>query len=273
MPDRVTEVINKYDVLNDWCGKINESNCPICERDLYVFDWKHDSLIVDEYGDHHNFPEYICDKAGYYWNAAGDEGIMCQVCHENGPFPEWRPETSSNSVRVFYGETGEFSRFSHHSGVIRWDSDYDKSTDLWNLREDDGNLIHGYEIAAAFAKGRSQRNEMMERCGFKKVHVKELDQKINRVRSFWRFAKDVLTGWATLDSKTMTEEPTHPDLKFTYIIEGKYQAWVPKEHVEKFKAELIWQSLQEASDYDEAKEFIEDNNGLLIYDYYGVTID
>jgi len=88
------------------------------------------------------------------------------------------------------------------------------------------------------------------------------------VRKFWRFAHEVLKGWATLDSETMTNEPTHPDLNFTYIIEGEYQAWVPEDHYQKFRAELIWQALRESGDTERAEKFREHHDELLNFDYY-----
>ena len=135
--------------------------------------------------------------------------------------------------------------------------DDDKAIDLYNLRErDDGELISGRQIAAAFASGSSDRNAMMGRLGFERIHVKEIDQGVKGMRRFWRYAKDVLSGWAEINHGN---EPTHPDLPFTYIIEGQ--------HVEKFKAELVWQSLREASDYDAAEEWREKHDELLSFDW------
>jgi len=274
LPDKVIVAINEYDVFNDWNGSIEERECPMCNRTLYDFDFDSIYPVIDEYGDPHDQVEYLNDHAGWYWDATEEHDMMCQACYDHNGFHGWGEQPTSNSVRFFYGESGEFSRFSHDSGVIRWDflwdGDYDKSTDIWNHREEDGNFIHGYEIAAAFAKGKSSRDAMMERVGFKRIHVKEIDQKVTGMRRFWRYAKEVLSGWATLDSEFMTKQPTHPDLKFTYIIEGEYQAWVPEEHFEKFKAELVWQSLREASS-EEGTQYRQDNDNLLSTEYYEVA--
>lgn len=272
LPDDVIEAIDEYDVFNDWQGSIGESLCPICGREFYEFDFDTIYPTIDEYGDNHDYIEHISDKAGNYWNAAGDEHLMCQSCREPPNFSRMDPKPTVREVRVFYGESDEFSRFSHQSGVIRWDfwwdMDYGKSTDLFNLRaKDNGELISGHEIAKSFAEGHSNRNAMMERLGFQRIHVKEIDQLVMGVRRFWRYAKEVLEGWATLDSKTMTEEPTHPDLDFTYLIEGQYQAWVPEEYFEKFKAELVWQSLREASDYEKAEAHRVEYDSLLSFDW------
>lgn len=276
LPDSVVREINEYDVLNDWEGDVNETECPICNTDFYVFPWKHDYLPVSEWGDLHDYVEYVSDPAGFYWDTSGEHSMMCQACRESRSFSRMRPEPASGEVRVFYGESDEFSRFSHTSGVVRWDfewdMDYDKSTDLFNLRaKDNDELISGQQIAASFAKGHSSRNAMMERLGFKRIHVKEIDQSTKGIRQFWRHAHEVLSGWAKLDSKTMTREPTHPDLNFTYIIEGQYQAWVPEEHFEKFQAELVWQSLREANDYERAEQYREDHDDLLAFQYYEVA--
>lgn len=273
LPKGVLLEINEYDVLNDWTGSIEEHECPMCGRTLYEFDFKNIYPTIDEYGDNHPRVEYLSDSAGYYWDSTGEHSIMCQSCYEHQQFDGWRPEPSSNSVRVFYGESDEFSRFSHTNGIVRWDfewdMDYDKSTDLYNLRvRDGGELISGQQIAAAFAEGRSSRDVMMERLGFERIHVKQIVQDVSGSRKFWRYAKDVLSGWAILTSATMKNEPTHPDLDFTYIIEGEKTAWVPSEHFDKFRAELVWQSLREASDYDRAEEFRERNDDLLSFGYY-----
>jgi hypothetical protein len=272
LPDDVVKEINEYDVLNDWQGEVRETSCPVCQTEFYEFDWKYDCLHISEYGDVHEYVEFISNPAGYYWDSTGEHHLMCQSCREPPKFSRMRPKPTSNEVRVFYGESDEFSRFSHTSGVVRWDfewdMDYGKSTDLFNLRaKDDGELISGSQIAAAFAGGHSSRDAMMGRLGFKRIHVKEIDQSVKGIRRFWRYAKEVLESWATLDSKTMTEEPTHPDLNFTYIIEGEYQAWVPEEHAEKFEAELVYQSLKKANDYDRATQYRKENADLLVLDY------
>jgi hypothetical protein len=267
LPVSVVKEINEYDVLNDWHGTIIERECPMCNRTLYDFDFQSIHPIIDENGDSHDHIEYIGDHSGYYWDATEQHTIMCQACHDHNDFHGWRPEPSSNSVRVFYGKEGTFSRFSHSHGIIRWDfmwdMDYEKSDDLYNLTTRNGELIEGYKIAAAFAQGWDEKMEMMERIGFEKVHVETLGVNIKGMRKFWRYAKEVLSGWATLDSDTMTNEPTHPDLPFTYIIEGQYQAWVPSEYVGKFKAELIWQSLREAHKNEQAKEWRDSHDDLL----------
>jgi len=54
LPSRVIREINQYDVLNDWCGGINEVECPVCNVEFYEFDWKHDYIYVSEYGDIHD---------------------------------------------------------------------------------------------------------------------------------------------------------------------------------------------------------------------------
>lgn len=272
LPRDVVKAIDEYDVFNDWTGIIDESNCPVCDRHFYEFDFDAIYPTIDKYGDNHEYIEHISDPAGYYWNAVGDEHLMCQHCRNTPNFSRMEPEPTSGEVRIFYGESDEFSRFSHQSGVVRWDfewdMDYDKSTDLYNLRErDDGELISGSQIAASFAEGHSSRDAMMARLGFERIHVKEIDQPVKGIRRFWRHAKEVLSGWATLDSETMSNEPTHPDLDFTYIIEGEYQAWVASENMEKFKAELVWQTLREASDYDRAEEWREEHEDLLAFDW------
>jgi hypothetical protein len=67
------------------------------------------------------------------------------------------------------------------------------------------------------------------------------------------------------------KEPTHPDLDFTYIIEGTEQAWVPKEHYDKFKAELVWQSLREANKFEQANQYRDEQDALLDGCYYPVA--
>lgn len=272
LPDRVVEAVDEYDVFNDWSGTITETTCPLCDRTLYDFNFNSIEVIIDEWGGHHDFFEFLDDHSGYYWNAAGDEPFMCQSCKESPEFHGYEPETSSNSVRVFCGEADKFSRFSHSNGVIRWDFqwdiDYDKSTDLYNFttRNEDG-LVAGYQVAASFAKGTTERNAQMNQLGFKRIHVKEIEKSVSGTRKFWRYAKEILEEWAKLDSKTMANEPTHPDLDFTYIIEGQYQAWVPEEHYEKFKAELVWQALRNASKHEEAKQYRNEHDDLLSVDY------
>jgi hypothetical protein len=274
LPDRVIEAVHEFDVYNDWMGKVTEKNCPLCSRTLYDFDFDSIKVVIDEYGDYHDRPEYVSDVAGYYWDATEEHDIICQACHEHGEFPGWQPEPSSNTVRIFYGADDEFTRFSHQCGIIRWDmmwDDSEKSTDIHNIRESSGELIKGHEIAASFAKGSMERDVRMNQIGFKKVNIKEIDQTVPGFRKFWRFAKEVLEGWATLDSKTMVKEPTHPDLDFTYIIEGTEQAWVPKEHYDKFKAELVWQSLREANKFEQANQYRDEQDALLDGCYYPVA--
>jgi hypothetical protein len=271
LPDRVVEAVNEWDVLNDWHGSVEETTCPICNNTLYEFEFGHNCVFVDEWGDPHDYPEFISDYAGMYWDVTGEHHIMCQACREHRTFHGWQEGPTSNSVRIFYGGTDEFSRFSHLSGVIRWDFDwdydFDNSTDIFNHREDDGNFIRGHEIAAAFAQGWSEKMEMMERIGFKKVHVEALNVEVKGVRRFWRYARDVLEGWATISQEAMKHESTHPDLNFTYIIEGRNQAWVPSDCVEKFEAELVWQSLREANKSEEAEEWHDSHEDLLATDW------
>jgi hypothetical protein len=112
---------------------------------------------------------------------------------------------------------------------------------------------------------------MMRSLGFERIHVKEIEENVKGMRRFWRYAHEVLTGWAKLDSKTMTREPTHPDLKFTYLIEGQYQAWVPTEHYEKFEAELVSQALKTANDSEAWQAHHDENSHLLAFEYYGVA--
>lgn len=269
LPDKVVKEINEYDVFNGWNGSIEEHECPICDRTLYEFDFKAIYPTIDEWGDNHDYVEYLSDPAGYYWDSTGEHKMMCQACRESREFSRMRPEPTRGEVRVFYGETDEFSRFSHTSGVVRWDFEWDmdneKATDLYNLHtKNDNELIRGQDIAAAFAEGHSSRNAMMGRLGFERVHVKELEHSVKGMRKFWRYAHEILTGWATLNG---SDEPTHPDLPFTYLIEGQYQAWVPEKCVEKFKAELVWQSLREANDYDAAGEWREEHEQMLSFDW------
>jgi len=269
LPDDVVRKINNWDVLNGWTGKVDKTSCPVCECLLYDFDFKHDHVLVDKWGGHEQYPEYVSDPAGYYWDTTGDHYVMCQRCRDPPNFSRMAPEPTRREVRVFYGESDEYSRFTHDSGVVRWDFEWDmdddKAIDLYNLRErDDGELISGRQIAAAFASGSSDRNAMMGRLGFERIHVKEIDQSVKGMRRFWRYAKDVLSGWAEINHGN---EPTHPDLPFTYIIEGQHQAWVASEHAEKFTAELVWQSLREASDYDAAEEWREKHDELLSFDW------
>jgi len=267
LPDDVVRKVDEYDVLNDWLGKVSETECPICETVFYEFDWKYDYLYVSEHGDNRNYVEYVTDPAGYFWDTSGEHRIMCQSCTQSRGFPQSWIEPSRNSVRVFYGERDKFSRFSHSSGVIRWDfmwdEDHDTSTDLYNLRaKDNDELVKGREIAASFAESNANRDAMMARLGFKRLYVKKIDQSVKGRRKFWRYAKETLVKWATLDSESMVNEPTHPDLDFTYIIEGEYQAWIPEEHFDKFEAELVWQSLVDACDFESADEYRKSNSEL-----------
>lgn len=272
LPTGVIRAINEYDVFNDWNGSITESSCPICGVDFYEFDFDAIYPVIDKHGHNHEYIEHVSDPAGYYWNAVGDEHLMCQHCRDPPNFSRMAPEPTTNEIRIFYGETDEFSRFSHQGGVVRWDfewdMDYEKSTDLYNLHDYSGDRVEGTDIAKAFAGGYPSRGEMMDRLGFRRIHIKKIEQNVKGIRRFWRYAKEVLTGWAKLDSKTMTEEPTHPDLNFTYIIEGEYQAWISVEHYEKFKAELVWQSLREANDFTKAKEYGKSNEDILLNQYY-----
>lgn len=272
LPDDVVRKVNEYDVFNDWQGKITESSCPICGREFYEFDFDAIYPVIDEYGHNHDYIEHISDPGGHYWNATGDEHLMCESCRSPPIFSRMDPKPVSGEIRIFYGETNEFSRFSHSNGVVRWDfewdMDYGRSTDLYNLRTRDGEeLISGPQIASAFAGGTESRNAMMQRLGFKRLHVKEMDQNPVGTRRFWRYAKDVLESWATLSVETMRDGPTHPDLPFTYIIEGQYQVWVAEENFEKFKAELVWQALRESNDYDRAEEWRQGHDDILSFDW------
>lgn len=269
LPDSVVKAINEYDVFNDWHGSITESSCPICETKFYEFDFDAIYPVIDEWGDNHDYIEYISDPAGYYWNAVGDEHMMCERCREPPHFSRMAVEPTKGEVRVFYGEEEMFSRFSHDSGVVRWDFEWDmdneRATDLYNLRaKDDGELISGSQIAAAFAEGHSSRDAMMARLGFERIHVKEIDQNVKGMRRFWRYAHEVLSGWGEINNG---DEPTHPDLPFTYIIEGQYQAWVPSGCFAKFRAELVWQALREASDYDRAEQYRKKYDKFLSFDW------
>jgi hypothetical protein len=257
LPDRVIEGINEWDVFNDWQGAIEETSCPICEREFYVFDWKYDYFYIDEYGNNHEFLHYLNDVGGYYWDVNQEHDVMCEHCGSDRKL-QHRAEPTSSDVRVFFGESDTFSCFTHQSGVINWIVDYldnDGATDLYNLRCDDGDLVKGHEIAASFAKGSTERDEMMKKCGYSRLHVRELDIYTPKVMMFWRCAKEVLSGWALIESGFSDTEPTHPDINFTYIIEGQYAAWVPDEYMDEFKNLLIYQTLRKANDYDQAEEY------------------
>lgn len=217
LPDKVYEQINKYDVLNDWLGTINEWECPLTGRGMYEFDWKHDWIYIDEYGDHHNYIEFLGDPGGHYWQADPD-GVDKMV--EPWMSRSFHSLQSKYNVRVYFGETNEVSGFTLAETVVRWDMEhYETSrtqwTDLWSEEWDPE------ELARAFALNNTREffNE-----DWYEITPSEYDTSGN-----WRARHkrdDILEEWQR-SGETDPTDPTRPDIDFTYIMKDGRSVWVP----------------------------------------------
>ncbi len=239
LPEAVLKEIGEYDVLGGWNGTVNEEECPCCRREFYEFQFEHDYVTIDEYGENWNeHIHYTSSPDGFYWDTTGDHQFICSNCvNDRRLFPT--SMDSHRGVKIFYGERDSWFPFSYSDGVVRWDGEWymdnENVMDI-NLRDAEGEIVGVDEVAIAFASGRSStRNEFIESLGWVEITPNDLTCTTNGVRKRRKYAKEVLKIWGSVTDST-ENRPTNPEWDFNYIIEDGERMYVPAENEEEVLA-------------------------------------
>lgn len=254
LPDGVVEEITNYDVLGGWRGGLNEVECPVCNTEIYEFDWEHDYIYFNRCGDNQRHVEYIDDPAGNYWDTTDEHHILCQQCN-NSRDTFVRDIDGHLGVKVFYGDHDSWYPFSYNSGVVRWDGEsiFNEKCEEYNLRTADGeDFVRLREVAKAFA-GATSKSKLMEKLGWTSIGERDLDVKTPGIRRTYRYTREILEKWASVTDSTETE-PTHPDFDFPYIIENGRRIYFPINDMQTVRHHLIDQVLFEAGAADQLRE-------------------
>jgi hypothetical protein len=257
LPSDVVKAINEYDVLNDWDGTVSREECPICNTELFDFSFGHDHRVVDKWGDHHDYLEYLGDSATRCYDTTEEHPFMCQSCSEHTE-QDFGRHDGTRGVRIFYGGRSDlYYSFRCCNGIVlRGDYTYDDDCVANNVRNEETDEVFDVEeIERAFAGGRDDKKKLIEGMGYTTIRYDEVDVHKKGMGRAKHDIQEILEDWTTAPYDPNTPENNHPDLPFTYIIEGDKSIYCENQHAHTLLNEIKSTFYRQDGQIEEAKKY------------------